>query len=67
MRDVAIIGIGMTRFGELWDASLRDLAVEAAALCLNDAGTDRYDSITIGCMSSGLFTGQEHLASLISD
>jgi len=57
----------MTRFGELWDASLRDLAVEAAVECFKDAGTDRYDSITIGCMSSGLFTGQEHLASLISD
>ncbi len=67
MRNVAIIGIGITRFGELWNASLRDLAVEAAQMALKDAGTGRYDSLTIGCMSSGLFTGQEHLASLISD
>ncbi|MBI5217303.1 MAG: thiolase domain-containing protein [Bacteroidia bacterium] len=67
MRDVAIIGIGMTKFGELWEKSLRDLAVEAALKCLADAGTDRIDSITIGCMTGGLFNGQEHLASLIPD
>ena len=30
MRDVAIIGIGITNFGELWEKSLRDIAVEAA-------------------------------------
>ncbi len=67
MRDVAIIGIGMTKFGELWEKSLRDIAVEAALKALKDAGTNRIDSITIGCMSSGLFNGQEHLASMISD
>jgi acetyl-CoA C-acetyltransferase len=67
MREVAIIGIGMTKFGELWEKSLRDLTVEAGLNCLEDAGIDRVDSITIGCMSSGLFNGQEHLASLIPD
>ena len=30
MREVAIVGAGMTRFGELWQSSLRDLFVEAA-------------------------------------
>lgn len=67
MRDVAIIGIGLTKFGELWEKSLRDIAVEAALNCLADAGTERIDSITIGCMTGGLFNGQEHLASLIPD
>ncbi|MFH0867258.1 MAG: thiolase domain-containing protein [Bacteroidota bacterium] len=67
MRDVAIIGIGMTKFGELWEKSLRDIAVEAALNCLADAGTQRIDSITIGCMTGGLFNGQEHLASMIPD
>lgn len=67
MRDVAIIGIGIIKFGELWEKSLRDMAVEAALNCLTDAGTDRVDSMTIGCMSSGVFNGQEHLASLIPD
>jgi acetyl-CoA C-acetyltransferase len=67
MRDVAIIGIGMIKWGELWEKSLRDLCVEAALKCLDDAGTDRVDAMTIGTMSSGLFTGQEHLASMIPD
>lgn len=67
MREVVIVGTGMIKFGELWEKSLRDMCVEAAMNCFKDAGTDRVDSITIGCMSSGLFSGQEHLASLIPD
>ena len=67
MREVAIIGIGMMKWGELWEKSIRDLCVEAALNCLDDAGTDRVDSITVGTMSSGLFTGQEHLASIVPD
>ena len=67
MREVAIIGVGMMKWGELWEKSLRDLCVEAALNCLDDAGTDRVDSITVGSMSSGLFTGQEHIASIVPD
>jgi len=67
MRDVAIIGIGIIKWGELWEKSLRDISVEAALNCFDDAGTDRVDAITIGCMSSGLFNRQEHLSSLIAD
>ena len=67
MKEIAVIGIGITKFGELWEKSLRDIAVESAINCLEDAGIDRIDSINIGCMSSGLFVGQEHLASLIAD
>ena len=29
MRDVAIIGVKNTKFGELWERSLRDIVVEA--------------------------------------
>ncbi len=67
MRDVAVIGVGMTKWGELWDKSLRDIFVETALLALDDSGVDRIDSMFVGCMSSGLFTGQEHLASLLPD
>jgi len=66
-REVAVIGIGMTKWGELWEKSLRDVAVEAALKCLDDAGIDKVDAVTIGCMSSGLFNGQEHLAGVITD
>ena len=67
MREVAVIGIGMIKWGELWEKSLRDLAVEAALKCIDDAGTDRVDTMYVGCMSSGLFNNQEHLASIVPD
>jgi len=57
----------MTKWGELWDKSLRTIFVEPALMALEDAGLDRLDSMIVGCMSSGLFVGQEHLASLLSD
>ena len=28
MRDVAVIGVGITKFGELWDKSFRQLIAE---------------------------------------
>lgn len=67
MRDVAVIGIGIQRWGELWERSLRDLWVEAALNAINDAGVDHIDSMYVGCMSPGLFVGQEHLGSLLAD
>ncbi len=67
MRDVYIIGTGMTAFGEIWNMSLRDLFVEAAIKAIKDAGIDRVQSMYIGAMSPGLFVGQEHIASLLSD
>lgn len=67
MRDVAIIGVGMNKWGELWEKSLRDIFVENALLAIEDAGVDHIDSMYVGCMTSGLFVGQEHLASLLAD
>ncbi len=67
MRDVAVIGVGMTKFGELWEKSYRDLFVEAAMAAMTDAKVDKLDGMYIGCMSSGLFVGQEHTGSLMAD
>jgi len=67
MRDVAVIGVGMQKWGELWEKSLRDIFTEAATLAIDDAGVERIDSMYVGCMSSGLFVGQEHLGSLLAD
>ena len=67
MREVAIVGAGMTPFGELWHSSLRDLFVEAALGALRDAGADRLDGIYVGNMSGGQFVGQEHLGPLMAD
>lgn len=69
MRDVAIIGVSQTKFGELWDTSFRDLITEAGVKALLDAdisGID-LDAMYVGNMSSGLFVQQEHIASLIAD
>ncbi|RKX69119.1 thiolase domain-containing protein [candidate division WOR-3 bacterium] len=67
MREVAIIGCGMIRFGELWKKSLRTMFVEAALKAIDDAGVDRIDALYVGCMTSGLFVEQEHLGALLAD
>lgn len=67
MREVAVIGIGMTKFGELWKKSLRDIFVEAAIAAIDDAGVDRIGSMYVGSMTPGLFVGQEHIGALMAD
>jgi len=68
MRDVAVIGVGMNeKWGELWEMSIRDIFVDAAIRAIDDAGVDHIDSMYVGCMSGGLFVGQEHLGSMLSD
>lgn len=36
MRDVAVIGVGLTKFGELWDRSFRQLTAEAGSKAIID-------------------------------
>ena len=67
MREVAIIGVGLMKWGELWKKSFRDIFVEAALNSIDDAGVDHIDSMYIGCMSGGLFAGQEHVGSIMAD
>lgn len=69
MRKVAIVGVGCTNFGELWDKSFRDLFVEAGADAIVDAGIQAkdIDAMYIGNMSGGRFIGQEHIGALIAD
>ncbi len=67
MRDVVVIGTGMTRFGELWGKSIRDIFVEAATKAIGNAGVDHIDSMYVGAMSPGLFVGQEHIGAVMAD
>jgi len=69
MRNVAIVGVSQTKFGEHWDKSLRDLIVEAGNAAINDSGVERksIQSLFIGSMSSGRYAGQEHLGALAAD
>ncbi len=69
MREVAIIGAGTTLFGELWERSFRDLAVEAGLRAIEDAGIsgDEIQALYGGNMSAGRFIEQEHIGALIAD
>jgi len=40
---VAIIGMGCTKFGELWDKSAEDLIIEAYKEAIEDAGIEKKD------------------------
>ena len=69
MRSVSIIGVGMSKFGERWDASFRQLVTEAGTRAILDAQLEGKDIQAIygGCMASGRFIGQEHVGALIAD
>jgi acetyl-CoA C-acetyltransferase len=69
MRKVAIIGVGITKFGELWWSSFREIFIEAGIQALEDAGISGRDieAMYIGNMSAGQFIRQEHVACLIAD
>ena len=69
MRDVAVIGVGITKFGELWNKSFRQLIAEAGAQAIFDSGISgsEIDALYVGSMSAGRFIGQEHVGALVAD
>lgn len=68
-RDVAIVGVGQTKFGELWERSFRQLITEAGLEAVRDAAIpgERIDAMYVGSMSAGRLIGQEHLGPLAVD
>ncbi|NYZ77148.1 thiolase domain-containing protein, partial [Candidatus Micrarchaeota archaeon] len=69
MRRVAIIGAGMTEFGEHWEQGFRNLVVQAGLKAITDAGIsgEKIDAGYVGTMASGRLVGQEHVGALIGD
>ena len=69
MRRVAIIGVGDTEFGELWDYSFREIGIQAGLAAVADANitADKIDALYVGNMSAGRFIEQEHIGALIAD
>lgn len=69
MREVAIIGIGDTKFGELWDMSFRQLGIQAGLAAVADANltSEEIDALYVGNMSAGKYIEQEHIGALIAD
>ena len=69
MREVAVLGVGQTKFGELWDRSFREIGIEAGLQSLIDAKLSSGDlnALFLGNMASGSLLEQEHIAPLILD
>ena len=63
MRDVAVIGVGMTRFGKFPEKGIKELVREAVEYALTDAGISKKDieSAYVGNAVAGIMTGQEQI------
>jgi acetyl-CoA acetyltransferase len=61
MRNVAIVGASMTRFGKYPDRGLKELSREAVTAALDSAGMDKkaLEVAVVGNAAAGLVTGQE--------
>lgn len=61
MTDVAITGVGMTRFGKFPDSPLSELAGEAVRAALDDAAitADEVEAVFFANSVAGIVTGQE--------
>lgn len=67
MRDVAIVGIGMTPVGEHWETGLRTLAAEAINAAMTDANINHADALYIGNAYGATYSSQSQLGVLIAD
>ncbi len=69
MREVAILGVGMTRFGELWDRSFREIGSRPGLTALVESKLSSQDlgAVYLGNMASGSLLEQEHIAPLVID
>jgi acetyl-CoA C-acetyltransferase len=69
MREVAIVGVGMTPFGKHPDRSLIDLMLEASHAAISDAAALEapFDALYVGCMASGMLCDLENTATLLAD
>lgn len=68
-KEVAVIGVGISKFGELWDRSLRSLITEVGIKAVEDAeiNPNKIEALFGGNMSAGQFVKQEHIAALTMD
>ena len=68
MKEVAVVGIGKTRFGAFADRDLRSLAVESVQNALSDAGiaASAVEAFYLGNFAGPSFTGQSHLAPYVA-
>jgi len=67
--DVGILGVGITKFGERWNESLRDMMLEAQIKALDDSklAPEQIDAIFTGNMCGGPLSGQLHLGAMAAE
>ncbi|MFH1253958.1 MAG: thiolase domain-containing protein [bacterium] len=63
---ISVLGVGCTKFAELWDKSLHDLIAQSQFMALDDAGIapSQIESIFVGNMLAQQFNGQAHLGAI---
>lgn len=65
---IKILGTGLTKFGELWNKGLLDLALEASLEAIHDSRLqiNDIDAVFVANMIHGKLTGQDHLGALVA-
>jgi len=66
---IGVIGTGLTKFGEVWDKSLRELLAEAQLKSIEEAKLSPKDieMIFTGNMCAGALSGQLHIGAMASE
>jgi acetyl-CoA C-acetyltransferase len=67
--NVGVIGVALSKFGELWQISPRQLVREVGEKALRDAqlNPSEIDALYIGNMLSGILGGQENIGALFAE
>lgn len=65
---IKVAGTGLTKFGELWDKDLLDLALNASSEAINDSRLtiNDIDAVFVANMIYSKLTNQDHLGALIA-
>lgn len=68
MRDVAIVGAGMIRFGKHPEKGIKQLVKEAVDAAVKDAGIDtkEIEAAYVGSAAPGIMTGQEQIKAQVT-
>src|SRR5690625_2931932 len=65
--DIFINGIGMTKFGNLPNRTLKSLLLEACEEAIKDAGSPKIDAVFIGNFMGGSVYNQEILGAIVAN
>ncbi|MEW5734886.1 MAG: thiolase family protein [Thermodesulfobacteriota bacterium] len=68
MRDVAVVGVGMTRFGKFPEKTIKDLVREAVTDAMADCNASIPDiqAAYVGSAAAGIMTGQEQIRAQVT-